>query len=160
MQLSKIIEQHGLAGIITVVVVVFSSITQLIAFYQKVDKWFKNKYDKDNSLDDLQNMTSQNLEALKKRDKIHEEALEKILRKLDEQSEILEEFKNSDRDAIKAYIVEKHHYFVWVQQWIDDYNREVLQKRFAHYEKWGGNSYVNKLMDEILSLPITPPIKK
>lgn len=59
----------------------------------------------------------------------------------------------SDRDAIKAYITEKHHYFVYKQGWIDDYSLECLEKRFDHYLEYGGNSFVAQEMEELRQLP-------
>lgn len=63
----------------------------------------------------------------------------------------------SDKESIKAYITEKHHYFVYEQKWIDDYSLECLEKRFAIYEKEHGNSFVLGLMTEIRELPKVPP---
>ncbi|MCD7810246.1 MAG: hypothetical protein LUG91_00075 [Ruminococcus sp.] len=63
----------------------------------------------------------------------------------------------SDKESIKAYITEKHHYFVYDKGWIDDYNLECLSKRFAVYKEEHGNSFIEGLMDEIYDLPKRPP---
>ena len=57
----------------------------------------------------------------------------------------------SDRDDIKAYIVEKYHYFHEKGQ-IDSYNLDCLEKRYAHYLKEHGNSFIKQLMDELRAL--------
>lgn len=59
----------------------------------------------------------------------------------------------SDRDDIKAWITEKHHYFCYDQTWIDDYSLDCIEKRFKHYEEEGGNSFVKDLMNDLRALP-------
>ena len=75
--------------------------------------------------------------------------------KRDEQTqEILEKINaliESDKDDIKAYIVEKHHYFC-EQGHIDDYNLDCLERRYSHYEKEGGNSFIKNLMNDLRAL--------
>ena len=59
----------------------------------------------------------------------------------------------SDRNDIKAWITEKHHYFCYEKGYIDDYSLDCLERRFASYEKEDGNSFVETLMNEIRALP-------
>ena len=59
----------------------------------------------------------------------------------------------SDRDDIKSWITEKHHYYCYSQEWIDDYSLDCIEKRFAHYQDEGGNSFIAALMAEIRALP-------
>lgn len=63
----------------------------------------------------------------------------------------------SDKEAIKSYVVEKHHFFVYKQGWIDDYSMACLERRFAVYQQEHGNSFVGGLMEEIKELPKQPP---
>ena len=63
----------------------------------------------------------------------------------------------SDKDDIKAYITERHHYFCYEQGWIDDYSLDCIEKRYEHYKAEGGNSFVLDLMNEIRQLPKQPP---
>lgn len=102
-------------------------------------------------------------------DKKHstQESKEKILEKLDSHSKDILEIKeafaqqqklinllvNSDRDDIKAWITEKHHFYCYEKKYIDDYTLDCIEKRFRHYEDEGGNSFVATLMQEIRSLP-------
>lgn len=59
----------------------------------------------------------------------------------------------SDKDDIKSYITREHHYFCYVLGYIDDYNLDCLERRFKHYEREGGNSFVSDLMKDIRALP-------
>lgn len=73
-----------------------------------------------------------------------------ILKELSEKMDIL---VNSDRDDIKSYIVEKHHFFCYDQKWIDDFSLDSIEKRYVHYKEENGNSYVSNLMKEVRALP-------
>lgn len=102
-------------------------------------------------------------------DKKHDnqENKEKILEKLDSHSKDILEIKeafaqqqklinllvNSDRDDIKAWITEKHHFYCYEKKYIDDYTLDCIEKRFRHYEDEGGNSFIATLMQEIRALP-------
>lgn len=62
----------------------------------------------------------------------------------------------SDRNAIKAYITEKHHFYVYGQGWIDDYSLNCIEQRYQHYEDQGGNSFIGGLMSQLRALPKQP----
>lgn len=79
-----------------------------------------------------------------------------ILQTLQEIKESISLLTESDKDDIKACITEKHHFFKR-QGWIDDYSLDCLERRFAHYQQEGGNSFVHTLMDEIRLLPKQSP---
>ena len=59
----------------------------------------------------------------------------------------------SDKDDIKAWITEKHHYFCYQIGWIDDYSLDCIEKRYGHYKDEGGNTFIDELMEEIRALP-------
>lgn len=61
------------------------------------------------------------------------------------------------KESIKAYVTERHHFFVYEHGWIDDYSMECLERRFLIYQHEHGNSFVEGLMDEIRALPKQPP---
>lgn len=63
----------------------------------------------------------------------------------------------SDRDDIKAYITKEHHHFCYQEGWIDDYSLDCLERRYSHYQKEKGNSFIAALMKEIRELPKQPP---
>ena len=92
---------------------------------------------------------------------------QKQIEQLQQQEESIKELKNnmesiqskmnllieSDKDDIKAWITEKHHFYCYQQKYIDDYTLDCLEKRFSHYEVEGGNSFVHNLMEELRALP-------
>ena len=62
----------------------------------------------------------------------------------------------SDKESIKAYITERHHFFVQERKWIDYHSMDCLERRFAIYEKEHGNSFVEDLMNDLRQLPKMP----
>lgn len=59
----------------------------------------------------------------------------------------------SDKDDIKAWITEKHHYFCYEKRHIDDYSLDCIEKRYKHYKDEGGNSFIKDLMEDLRQLP-------
>ena len=64
-----------------------------------------------------------------------------------------EQLRKSDVDDIKGYIIDQHQKFMELG-YIDDQHLEVLDKRFKHYQKQGGNTYVVRLMEDLMALPL------
>lgn len=71
---------------------------------------------------------------------------------LKEHEEKLDDLTDSDKDDIRADIVEKYHFFT-KQGYIDDFSMDSVEKRYCHYKKEGGNSYITDLMSELRKLP-------
>ena len=79
--------------------------------------------------------------------------------KFNKLTSMVELLLTSDRDSIKAYIVDKHHYFYYNKKWIDDYSMDCLEKKYETYKLENGNSYVGDLMKQLRSLPKQQPPK-
>jgi hypothetical protein len=62
----------------------------------------------------------------------------------------------SDKNDIRAWIVEQYHKFYVHQGWIDAFSADTIEKRYADYKKEGGNSYVEELIKRLHSLPMDP----
>lgn len=137
-------------GEILIFIIIFSlGIKQAI---ELVD-WFKGKLKKNTD----KVITEQ------ERGKIIDEKLEQYDKTLQNINNYIEVFNkqlkiliDSDKDDIKAFIVEKHHYFCYTQKWIDDYSMDCLEKRYEHYVDENGNSYVKGLMEQLRALPRAP----
>lgn len=67
---------------------------------------------------------------------------------------------DSDKDDIKSWITEKHHYFCYEVKCIDDYSLQCIEARYKHYKDEKGNSFIDKLMDDIRALPIVSVINQ
>ena len=51
--------------------------------------------------------------------------------KFEKQECILSILIDSDKDDIRGWIVEKHHFYI-AQGWIDDFSMDCIEKRYAH----------------------------
>ena len=78
---------------------------------------------------------------------------QELIKKIDETKTTISVLLSSDKDDIKSWITEKHHYFCYEKKVIDDYSLDCIEKRYQHYLDEGGYSYVATLMNEIRRLP-------
>ena len=119
--------------------------------------YFKNRFRK--PIDEENNKKEKEEEILNKlkehEDRIGEckECLNKILNKMN----ILME---SDKDDIKSWITEKHHYFCYDLGYIDDYNLQCIEARYKHYKDEDGNTFIDGFMIDIRNLPIVSVLTK
>lgn len=96
---------------------------------------FKKIHDR---FDTLENVTS---EALSRLAAVEERA---------------KDLTESDKNDIRAWIVEQYHKFYVHQGWIDAFSADTIDKRYEDYKKEGGNSYIEQLMDRLHTLPMDP----
>lgn len=164
----ELFKSYSVSEIIIMIVMICFAIREFFTFFD----WCKNRKKEALSESLEEEQTKHNI-----RDQItemNEIFSEKEKRFQAKKEEINDEFKNfredlntlkkqisllldSDRDEIRAYILEKHHFFCYQQKWISDYDLDCLEKRYSHYLQEKGNSYVSKLIDEIRELPKESP---
>lgn len=120
------------------------NITTQLANISEQMKEIRNghKDDKAEILDQIKNINIQ-----------HSLDRQELIKKIDETKTTISVLLASDKDDIKSWITEKHHYFCYEKKVIDDYSLDCIEKRYKHYLDEGGNSYVATLMNEIRALP-------
>jgi membrane-associated HD superfamily phosphohydrolase len=69
---------------------------------------------------------------------------------MEEQLTYLADYSRND---IKAWIVETHHKCM-KEKCIDDFTKDLVERRFVDYVQLKGNSYVKTLVEEIRKLPL------
>ena len=125
---------------------------ELIDYFKKRNK---KGYDKENETQNLIDTVKQTDERMNKiADKI-EGVKGHFNEKFEKQERILSILIDSDKDDIRGWIVEKHHFYM-AQGWIDDFSMDCIEKRYAHYKDEGGNSYISGLVHELRKLPKQP----
>lgn len=145
--------------------------------YEKVKQHFNWKTQEDNRHSELM----ENFNELKVRNKQNEEEnlrrdklIEKISNQLDEQDrktadmvktltaqtneltnlkDRVQTLTDRVQDSTKAYIIDKHHHFVYQVKAIDDMSLQELERRFVYYKAAGGNTFIDGLMEEVRDLP-------
>lgn len=91
-------------------------------------------------------------------DKIREqeETLEKVIKNIQQQQKQLQsitdkidELLASDKDSIKSWIVMLYKQYKKDPSGLNSMQMDLLERRYSHYKKEGGNSYVDNLMQEL-----------
>ena len=151
--MSELLSSYSISEIIIILITVCLAIKGLVSFYdwgkQRVDRIYNKEYqEKEDRAQFVENIKMLNEE----REKINE-----TLNKFDDTFKTVNQqigmLIDSDKEAIKSFIVKEHHTFVYDRGWIDDYSLECIERRFAVYKQEHGNSFVEGLMDEIRELP-------
>lgn len=163
----EILAAYSLSEILAILVAVALGVKGVISFYdwavarlkQKFGKEEKNEFKK-NQLEQRLALGNLKMKELEDTDKALDTKISELKTETDNKFNELMSKLNlllaSDRDAIKAHIVEKHHYFCYTKKYIDDYSLDCLEKRYEHYVAENGNSYVEDLMEELRALPKRP----
>ena len=146
--------------IIFMIAVATKEVINLIDFFRNKIKSSSNKeqQEKDEKKDILEQIEKIHSSVIK-----NEEECKKIASQLFEfkietmdmfnhQQQTLNSLVQSDIDDIKSYIVKQYHFFM-AQGWIDDFSMDTIEKRYSHYEREGGNSYVKSLVEKLRQLP-------
>lgn len=91
-------------------------------------------------------------------DKIREqeETLEQVINNMQQQQKQLQSITDkidellvSDKDSIKSWIVMLYKQYKTDPSGLDSMQMDLLERRFSHYKKEGGNSYIDNLMQEL-----------
>lgn len=156
----ELLQHYSLSDILIFTILLALSIKSLISFfdwgYDYIKKIFNIKYSKMNQKQALERRLQQEKQAIDEL-RQNQQATDKILKDLSAKINIL---ISSDRDAIKSYITDKHHYYCYKIGYIDDFSLDCIEKRFKHYSDEGGNSFIENFMKELRALPIQSPKKE
>ena len=158
--MQELLVKYSLSEIVIFIVVLAFAVKEVITFIDWGCNRLKKVYDKDYELIEERKRLEGEIKDLSKlyneQEKVNatfakiDQTFEKINKRIDMLIE-------SDKEDIKAYVTEKHHFFVYHQGWVDDYSLECLERKFAIYQQEHGNSFVEGLMDEVRALPKQPP---
>ena len=162
--MEELFTKYSLTEIILFIFVFFTSLKGFFTlwdyFYDKIKKHFKEEteeeQDKINITKLLANISAQN-ENINAQ---HTLDRQELIKKIDETNATISVLLASDKDDIKSWITEKHHYFCYEKKVIDDYSLDCIEKRYQHYVDEGGNSYIATLMNEIRALPKVSMLKE
>ena len=146
--MKELLEAFSIDQILLFIVLLAAAFKGVVTFWDWVYDWIRGKFDKNyinkKNIEDLhQKITEITEMTLKQQDQI--DNLTKSLQCLIE----------SDKDDIKSWIVEKHHHYCYEVGSVDYYILESIERRYDHYKKEGGNSYIDTLMEELRALPKT-----
>lgn len=152
-----LLKNYSIEEIIIFIVLLALAVKEVINFFDWASSRIKTKYTK-------QSVEEKTITEVKTQIKELSTQLETYVNSLnnyiEEGHRSQQELQNSivllmesDKDDIKSWITEKHHYFCYEKGYIDDYSLDCIEKRFKHYKDEGGNSFVEDLMDDLRHLP-------
>lgn len=134
-------------------IMIFLAAKSVIEYKKWAVKTADEAYEKRHQVENLREqacgITKQHNEQLKQ----ISGAIATLQATVDKLSDKVATLTESDRDDIKAWIVQQHHYFCYQKKSIDDFTMDTIERRFKHYQDEGGNSYVEDLMRELRALP-------
>ncbi len=157
----ELLETYSLSDIVIFTCMLAVAIKGFFAVFdwgkERLQKVFDKGYDEKERAEKIDSQLGDNTAQIESINQSLMDMDAKIDKLVDVMNRRIDMLVESDKESIKAYITEKHHYFVYDKKWIDDYNLECLSKRFAVYQEEHGNSFIEGLMDEIADLPKRPP---
>ena len=144
-ELIQLFSQFNLGQILIIIVLLGLSAKGVITFFD----WVKAR---------LYKLSNKQLKSKKTNEQIknQEETINNLKKDVEKIQKSIDTLIESDKENIKAWITEKHHYYCYEKKYIDDYTLDCLEKRFTRYEAEGGNSFVHNLMDDLRDLPRKP----
>lgn len=144
-ELIQLFSQFNLGQILIIIVLLGLSAKGVVTFFD----WVKAR---------LYKLSNKQLKSKKANEQIknQEETINNLKKDVEKIQKSIDTLIESDKENIKAWITEKHHYYCYEKKYIDDYTLDCLEKRFTRYEAEGGNSFIHNLMDDLRDLPRKP----
>ena len=144
-ELIQLFSQFNLGQILIIIILLGLSVKGVVTFFD----WVKER---------LYKLSNKQLKSKKANEQIknQEETINNLKKDVEKIQKSIDTLIESDKENIKAWITEKHHYYCYEKKYIDDYTLDCLERRFTRYEEEGGNSFVHNLMDDLRDLPRKP----
>ena len=142
----SLLNNYSLTEITIFIITLAFAIKGIVDFYDWAKKRIKEPIDKTYSEKGVHTKMLNTLES-------HNQQIEKM-------SKAIDILIASDKDDIKSWITEKHHYFCYELGYIDDYNYQCIEARYKHYKEEDGNTFIDSFMEDIRALPKISVINK
>ena len=141
-----LLQNYSLTEIGTFTILLFFAIKGVVDFYDWAKERIKKPVDKEYTEKEMQKKVLDTLAE-------HNEEIVKM-------SKAIDILIRSDKDDIKSWITEKHHYFCYDLGYIDDYNYQCIEARYTHYKEENGNTFIDGFITDIRALPKVSVIKR
>lgn len=155
--MEELLSRFSVSEIILFTVLLGLAIKGVIDFFDWAHSRLKEKFDKENTNTENQNVTNKRIEDAENEIKELQNNQEEILKTLEKLNNKIDILVESDKDDIKSYLTRIHHFYCYTQKWIDDYTLECCERRYSHYTDEGGNSFIGGFMQDLRALPKRPP---
>lgn len=146
--MKELLEAFSIDQVLLFIVLLAAAFKGVVTFWDWLYDWIRSKFDKNY-------INKKNNEDLHQNIMEITEMTQKQQDQIDNLTKSLQCLIESDKDDIKSWIVEKHHHYCYEVGSVDYYILESIERRYDHYKKEGGNSYIDTLMEELRALPKT-----
>lgn len=150
--MEELLARFELTDIIIMLTLLIVGAEKLIKAIDWLRARFRKSYDEENTLRE----EVEDLNKFYEEKKVVDEGFAKVNERIDKICDLVDMLVESDKESIKAYITERHHFFVQERKWIDYHSMDCLERRFSIYEREHGNSFVEDLMNDLRQLPKMP----
>lgn len=155
--MQTLLQNYSIAEIILFLVIAAVAIRGLVTFFDwaidRLRKVFDKEYKEKTEKETLQNRLAEGSRIMS--DLTAEQS--NIKTEVKDMKKDINILKDSNKNDIKAWLTEKHHYFCYEKGWIDYYSMSCCEDRYHDYKVSGGNTFVDELMKDLRALPKEPP---
>lgn len=144
-EILDLLSTYSLDQILVFIIMLSLAIKGGVDFYDWVKKRFNATITSTQAREAKKEEITGNIDKLFEMQKEQSEAIASLTKSVDL-------LLRSDRDDIKAWITQQHHYYCYELKYIDDFSLDCIEKRYAHYKAEGGNSFIEDLMIDLRSL--------
>lgn len=141
-----LLENYSITSILTFSIMLALAVKGFVDFFDWAKARIRKSVDEKNNEENREQTIEVKIQDLEQHQK-------DIYERLDNLCGSIQLLLDSDRDDIKSWITEKHHYYCYEKKHIDDFALECVEKRYKHYKDEGGNSFIDQMMQDIRSLP-------
>lgn len=160
MTIEQLLTQYNLSSLIILIIGLLAAIKYIFElmkwFIVGIKGFFKKETDEEQEKEKVNQKIAENEASIKKLIEMNQTTEQKIT----DLSNLIHILIDSDKDDIKSWITEKHHYFCYELGYIDDYNYQCIEARYKHYKEEDGNTFIDGFMADIRALPKVSVINK
>lgn len=151
--MEELLTKYTITEIVIFIVFLAIAIKEVVTFFDWAHSRLKGAFKKENEHEDIKKQLNDVYKYLEHLDDNFTTMIKENRKQSNKMQETIDILLASDKDDIKAWITQQHHYFCYELKCIDDFSLDCIEKRFAHYQDEGGNSFIAALMAEIRALP-------
>ena len=151
--MEELLTKYTITEIVIFIVFLAIAVKEVVTFFDWAHSRLKGVFKKENEHEDIKNQLNDVYKYLEHLDDNFTTMIKENREQSNKMQETIDILLASDKDDIKAWITQQHHYFCYELKCIDDFSLDCIEKRFAHYKDEGGNSFIAALMAEIRALP-------
>lgn len=151
--MEELLTKYTITEIIIFIVFLAIAVKEVVTFFDWAHSRLKGVFKKENEHEDIKKQLNDVYKYLEHLDTHFTTMIEENRVQSNKMQETIDILLASDKDDIKAWITQQHHYFCYELGYIDDFSLDCIEKRYAHYKDEGGNSFIAALMTDIRALP-------